>query len=119
MTMKFTIPGELIDLNTYIQHERGNRFAAAKDKETETETVYWAIKQAHIQPIKKSVYVVFGWYCKNKRKDKDNISFAKKFIFDGMVKAGIIADDGWEEIEGFEDEFYVDKENPRIEVEII
>lgn len=39
-------------------------------------------------------------------------------IQDALVKAKIITDDGWKNIIGFSDEFYVDKENPRIEVVI-
>ena len=54
----------------------------------------------------------------NKRKDKDNIAFAKKFILDGMIQAKLIQNDGWKEISGFTDEFHVDKNNPRVEVTI-
>ena len=30
----------------------------------------------------------------------------------------ILKNDGWAEVTGFEDRFYVDKHNPRVEVEI-
>ena len=30
----------------------------------------------------------------------------------------ILKNDGWAEVAGFEDRFYVDKRNPRVEVEI-
>ena len=39
-----------------------------------------------------------------------------KVILDGMVEAGVIKNDGWKEVLGFRDSFYVDKDNPRIEV---
>lgn len=64
----------------------------------------------------KSVRVVFRWIEKNRQRDKDNIAFAKKFILDSMQEWGIIPNDGWDQILGFTDEFYVDKRNPRIEV---
>ena len=65
------------------------------------------------------MYITFRWLCKNKKKDKDNIAFAKKFILDGLVEAGVIKNDGWDDIEGFQDEFEIDAKNPRIEVEIV
>ena len=56
------------------------------------------------------------WYCKDKRKDKDNISAGKKFILDGLIKAGIIPSDSWRHVGDFEDRFYLDRANPRIVV---
>lgn len=58
------------------------------------------------------------WFCRNKRKDMDNISFAKKFILDGMQEVGYLKNDGWNEIAGWEESFHVDRDNPRIEIEI-
>lgn len=63
--------------------------------------------------------IIFRWYCKNQKKDPDNISFAKKFILDGMVKAGVLENDGWKQVAGFQDEFYLDKQHPRVEVELL
>lgn len=48
----------------------------------------------------------------------DNIAFAKKFILDALVKKGVLKDDGWKWVKGFTDEFFVDKKNPRVEVEM-
>lgn len=59
------------------------------------------------------------WYCKNKRKDKDNIMGGQKFIFDGLVTAGILENDGWKQIGNVSHFFEVDKNNPRIHVQII
>ena len=39
-------------------------------------------------------------------------------IQDALVKSGLLQNDGWKEIISFSDEFYVDPDNPRIEVEI-
>ena len=115
--MKLIIPGELTDLNTYIQKERGNRFAAAAIKEEETRRVYWECKSQKLKLIDSPVFIACTWFCKNKKKDLDNIAFGKKFLLDGLVKAGVLSDDGWDEIRGFQDAFMVDKDNPRIEVE--
>ena len=118
-SMKLIIKGELTDLNTYINAERSNRFMGAKIKKDNTIKVYWACKEQKLKKIKIPVDMNYKWYCKNKRKDKDNISFARKFIQDGLILAGILENDGWENIYGFSDEFYIDAKNPRIEVNII
>ena len=39
-------------------------------------------------------------------------------IQDALVQAHTLQNDGWKEITGFSDEFFVDAHNPRIEVEI-
>ena len=69
--------------------------------------------------ITKPVYITYKWYEPNKKRDLDNIAFAKKFVQDALVTNGILENDGWANIVGFCDEFYVDKENPRVEVEIM
>jgi Holliday junction resolvase RusA-like endonuclease len=114
---KLIIPGGLTDLNTYIQAERGNRYSAADMKKTNTQICTLYAKR--LQPITKRVQVNFTWYCANEKKDPDNICFAKKYILDGLVKAGVLANDGWKQIKGFTDNFEVDKVNPRIEIEFI
>lgn len=43
----------------------------------------------------------------------------KNFILDALVSAGVIASDGWRGVMGFEDQFFLDKEHPRIEVDIM
>lgn len=40
------------------------------------------------------VKIVFRWIEPNRRRDKDNISFAKKFILDSLQEVGIIKNDG-------------------------
>ena len=118
--MKLTISGSLCDLNTYISVERSNRFMAAKIKKEETELVYWACKEQKLKPYRgKITEIIFSWYCKNKKKDPDNISsFGRKVILDGMVLAKVLKSDGWNTIEGFADRFYIDK-HERVEIEII
>jgi Holliday junction resolvase RusA-like endonuclease len=110
------IKGEFIDLNTYVAGMNRNRFIGAKYKKEETERVWGCCKEAGLQLIKNPVFLVFEWYSPNKRKDKDNISFAKKAILDGLVLANVLKDDGWDNIIGFLDVFYVDKSTPRVEI---
>ena len=116
--MKLYIKGELTDLNTFVNAERTNRYIGAKIKKTETERIYWSCREQQLQVKTKPCTIIFSWYSKNKKKDNDNISFAKKFILDGLVQAGILYDDTQEWVTGFEDHFYIDKDNPHIVVEL-
>lgn len=69
--------------------------------------------------IKNPVKMRYRWYEKNKRRDLDNISsFGRKVIQDALVQAHTLENDGWKNIIQFSDEFYVDADNPRIEVDI-
>ena len=119
--INFFVPGQFVALNQYIEAERTPRFGcamAADIKREETERVQ---KSSYgIPSIKRyPVRIKMTWYCTNKRKNPDNIAFAKKFIVDGLVDAKILEEDGWGQIKGFQDEFEIDKENPGVEVEII
>jgi Holliday junction resolvase RusA-like endonuclease len=44
------------------------------------------------------IAVTCRWYCKDKRRDPDNIGSAVKYILDGLVSAKIIPNDGWRQI---------------------
>jgi len=117
MQHKFTIPGTLPGLNEYISAERSNKYQAAQMKKQAEHVIIQTIKaQLRNVTIHVPIIINYLWVEKNARRDKDNIAFAKKFIQDGLVKAGIIGNDGWEWIDGFTDEFSIDKKNPRVEV---
>ncbi len=65
------------------------------------------------------VRMVYNWYEPNRKRDKDNISsFGRKVIQDALIHGGWLKNDGWKDIAGFENKFFVDAKNPRIEVEI-
>ena len=114
--MKITIGGELPDLNTIIDKSKKHWAAYSKMKKTHTNRVAWVAK-SELEPMKK-IDLHFKWYCKNRRKDKDNIIVGQKFIIDGLVEAGILENDGWKQIGDIKHSFEVDKEEPRVEVEI-
>lgn len=116
--IEFTIPGSLCDLNTYIRAERTNRFIAAKIKKEETERVYWELKRQKTAKIEKITLMEIHWYTKDLKKDSDNVTFAQKFILDGMVQAGIIPNDSRRYTGVTTHHMFVDKINPRITVSI-
>ena len=108
-------------MNDYTSACRTNQYKGAKMKHNNESVVIQAIyEQLGRTRIKKPVRMIYHWYEPNRRRDLDNISaFGRKVIQDALVATKVLQDDGWKYISGFQDEFYVDKENPRIEVEII
>jgi len=116
-----TIFGELTSLNEYINAERSNRFIGAKLKKENTENVQMQClsdENRKQEPIEKPCLINFRWFTKNKKKDPDNISSAgRKFILDGLVKSGILKDDTRKFVKGFTDNFEIDVDQPRVEIE--
>lgn len=121
--MRYTliIAGRLDNMNDYTSACRTNQYKGAKLKQKNENVVKQAIyEQLGRLRIKKPVRMLYRWYEPNKRRDLDNISaFGRKVIQDALVDTRVLQDDGWRYVKGFQDEFYVDKGNPRIEVEII
>lgn len=120
MQYKFVIPGRLDGLNEYTSANRTNPYKGAKMKSNNEKVVILAIKQQlkgiHINH---PIMLKYDFFEPNKRRDLDNISaFAHKVIQDSLVVAGVIKNDGWNDILGFRDQFYLDKGNPRIEITI-
>lgn len=119
MTHRLVIEGRLPGLNDYIAKERTHRQAAAKMKREAEEVVLWAIRSQLRGTLKEPVRMDYIWVEKDRRRDKDNVSsFGRKVIQDALVKAKKLQNDGWGNISGYSDEFFVDKKRPRIEVYI-
>ena len=120
MNYKFTIRGTLPGLNELIEAERRNRFIGAKLKKQYEAVVMRAARSLGNVEFEEPVYMVYHWYEKDRRRDKDNIcAFGRKVIQDALVKARFLRNDGWKNIAGFEDRFYVDQDKPRVVVEIL
>lgn len=120
MDKKVIIPGQLMDLNVFINKQRTNKYAGANAKKQETAKVaaIFVEQRDNILPLSLPIQLDYTWYMSNRRKDKDNIAFSQKFVQDAMIEANIIENDGWSEIEGFSHRFRIDKDNPRIEIKI-
>ena len=115
--VKLVIPGILPGCNEYINAQRRDRQLGARLKRETEERILWSIRQ-QLRGVRFDVPVVmhYLWVEKNRKRDKDNIAFARKFVQDALVKSGVLRNDGWGEIVGFSDAFAVDKKNPRVEV---
>lgn len=115
--MKIHIPHSFVGLNEYTYTNRLNRYAGNKIKQDQTkiaELYFRRCKKIEKYPIK----IKFTWYLNSRNKDLDNYAFAKKFLIDGMVRAGIIKNDNINCINGFTDEVEYRKEEG-VTVEIV
>lgn len=122
--MKFVIHGRLPSLNDYVLACRSNRYAGASMKKRNEQLIDKAILKAidggFLRRVNKyPITLKIAWHEPNKRRDVDNITFAVKFIQDALVKGDVIEDDSQNFINVVQHEVYIDRENPRIEVEIL
>lgn len=118
--VKVTVPIRLPGLNEYIDKCRGNKYAGANMKRQSQNDCLIFIKAAFRGKQVKKAGFVFHWYEPNKRRDKDNISsFGRKVFMDAIQAAGVMENDGWDQVEYLTDTFHIDKNNPRLEVEVI
>lgn len=99
---------KLPSLNEYTRVCRGNAIVASKFKrDIELKISYFLV---NMKKYEKPIFINFNWIEKNKKRDLDNIAFAKKFILDAMVKTKKIKNDGWQYVAGFSDKFSLGKE---------
>ena len=117
--MKFTIQGELCNYNKYDNAARSHWSKGAKIKKEETQRVYYEILSQKVKPMKKITEMICTWYTKDLKVDSDGISFAIKFLYDGMVLAKVIPNDSRRYTGSIYHLFEIDKKNPRCEVELI
>lgn len=92
----------------------GKRLAWARMKKAWTDSVALLAKAGKLKPVPRA-WLRFRWHEKARNRDPDNVAAARKFILDGLVVAGVLRDDGWDEIVGFEDSWLV-SDKPGVEV---
>lgn len=110
MKYRFEIDQRLPSLNEYTKACRTNKFIGAQMKQ-ETETQIWACIKQQLKGVKVEapVKINFIWVEENKKRDLDNICFAKKFVIDALVKSKILANDTQSHVIGFSDTFEYNK----------
>lgn len=104
----FTIDMKLPSLNEYINLCRTNKYKAAKFKANLEADI--AMFLTSMPKYKNPIKINFHWVEGSKRRDLDNVCFAKKFILDAMVKAGKLKDDNRKCVTAFTDNFYYSNE---------
>lgn len=114
--MKIVIPGEFPTLNQVIKVSKSHYMAYANQKKD-----YTSLTMIHAKNTLKIDYLAdweFTWYRKNKKTDPDNVAVGCKYIFDGLIKADVIPNDSWKEVNSIKHNFAVDKDNPRVEITV-
>ena len=105
---KATIQTRLPSLNEYIDACRANKYTAAKMKRNAEYEISLFIRK--LKRVESPVYITFTWREKDKRRDPDNVAFAKKFIFDALVTRKILPNDNARYVKGFRDAFEYGKD---------
>ena len=115
-----TVEGRLTSLNEYVRAERASRYKAASVKRAETRRVRDAAVAQGAPSFDPSrpVTVTTTFYEPDMRRDADNVGFARKFVLDGLVAAGVIADDSRRHVPRCPDRVLTDRERPRVEVAV-
>ncbi|HZK34885.1 MAG TPA: Holliday junction resolvase [Bacillota bacterium] len=113
------IPGRLPGLNEIIEaakQGRGKYQPYAIMKEQYTSDIGWLAKKL---PAYERVDITITWYEPNLRRDPDNITGGgTKFILDGLVAGGAIKDDSQRYVNSIKHIPELDRENPRVEIEV-
>ena len=113
---KLIIYGELPTMNSIINNAKVHWTEYRKVKSEFDDAVAWYAEKQNVKFFEKCELEI-TYYMENRKKDPDNILSSKKFILDGLVQAGVLENDGWKQIKGFDESWEVDKKNPRVEVE--
>lgn len=86
---------------------RAHKMAGAKLKKKYTDIVTLFAQEwrpSGWKPIKRySLRLV--WHCVNRNRDPDNVAAAIKYVLDGLVDAGIVAGDRWNNVTEIEHKF--------------
>lgn len=106
--MRIEIPMKLPSLNDYINACRANRYKGSSMKKDVEDDIGYFINQ--LPTFSRPIKINFTWIEANKKRDYDNICFAKKFILDAMQKCGKLENDNRKWVTGFTDSFELGKE---------
>ena len=106
---------KLPGLNQYIAACNSNRYAGGNMIKKVQNDISVFISE--LPKFKNPIKINFTWVEGNKRRDYDNIAFAKKFILDALQECGKLENDNRKWVVGFSDRFDIDK-NYKVILEI-
>lgn len=115
--------GAFPTLNEYIRAMNRSKYAGNDFKKQYQKCCELYIRRdlhgVHLGHCGKPVFLKYKFFEQNKKRDLDNVAgFFHKIFQDALTECAVINNDGWAYITGFEDRFYVDAKNPRVEIEI-
>lgn len=109
------------DLNDYIHECARSPHAGGKLKRDYQMIVCNAVRrQLPRLEITKPVYIVYDLFEATAKRDLSNCgAMATKIIEDALQQCKVIKNDNQRYMRGYSHNFYIDRENPRIEVTIV
>lgn len=115
---KLIINGRLPSRNEAENAARAGWAVGANFKKKYTQQIASICSEQGIQKETSPVLLSITFYEKDMRRDSDNIYSAVKYIKDGLVLAGVLQNDTRKWVTEIINPIQLDKQNPRIEVEI-
>ena len=114
----FTIKGTLPSLNEYLaacnKNPRIGNALKAKAKFIANNAIRHDLKRWHTD---NPIIIHYHIYEQNMKRDKDNVfAMISKTVQDSLQECQVIDNDGWKNVENFTHDFFVDRQNPRIEI---
>lgn len=109
--IKLSLPPSV---NQIYRIAKWGRMFMTKEGKAWKEQSAWIIKQA-LKPMKKISVTVRIYFRDLRRRDLDNM---EKLIADSITMSGIIKDDNWQILNEWHVSGALDKDDPRIELEI-
>lgn len=106
---EFTIKDRMPNLNDYVNALKKHRNAGDDMRDEWHDVVVQECRVAGLGRFTEPVFIEFNWYEPNYKRDIDNVAFAKKFILDGLQKAGVLQNDNYRWVKGFSDKFHYRK----------
>jgi Holliday junction resolvase RusA-like endonuclease len=101
MSQTFTVEYKLPGMNEYTNANRSGPQVGASMKKYAEEVIFYAIRQAKIQPVSRPVILSYIWTEPGAKRDADNIAVAQKFVQDALVNAGVLPGDSMKHVKGF------------------
>lgn len=125
MEYKIIIPGQMKGLNELLNgryYDKRSRSYHNKVKSENDALCVDAIRFSRSLrkvKIRNPIIIDYRIFAGDKRHDRMNLlSAIDKSFEDALQKTGIIKNDGWDDVLNTTHSFYIDRENPRIEITI-
>lgn len=105
---KIEIPYKFPSFNEYVNECRKNKYAGGSMKKKIQKDISLFINK--LPKYDKPIKIHFHWVEGNKRRDLDNVAYAKKFILDTLVACKKLENDNRNYVYAFTDSFEYGKE---------
>lgn len=116
MIAQFVIPGRLPSLNQYISACNRAWFIGESFKKKQMRLIGNCIIASQVPKFEKPIVAYFRWFEKDKRRDRDNIRSAEKYVMDALKNTNRLKGDNQKWVLDSIHEILIDKENPRVEI---